>query len=85
MTKPRESPKQRPLEMPSPAQAAELTDIQYAVKNRQSFYLSQVIHDELHAEARRLQRSVSWVMQRAWRLARNRLRLTPRKPAAPRL
>ncbi len=37
---------------------------------KQSLYFPAEMLDEIAAEARRLDRSMSWVVQRAWKLAR---------------
>jgi uncharacterized small protein (TIGR04563 family) len=39
-------------------------------KRKQSLYFPAEMLDEIAAEARRLDRSMSWVVQRAWKLAR---------------
>jgi uncharacterized small protein (TIGR04563 family) len=38
---------------------------------KQSLYFPAEMLDEIAAEARRLDRSMSWVVQRAWKLARH--------------
>lgn len=48
-----------------------------AAHRKQSIYLLQEIFDEVQTEARRLGRSHSWVLQTAWRIARNILRSAP--------
>jgi uncharacterized small protein (TIGR04563 family) len=49
----------------------------------QALYLPSTILDALLAEAARRERSVSWCLQRAWTLARDRIRaLVPEKPPA---
>jgi uncharacterized small protein (TIGR04563 family) len=40
---------------------------------KQSFYFPQEMLDEMSAEAQRLDRSLSWVVQRAWRIARREI------------
>jgi uncharacterized small protein (TIGR04563 family) len=40
---------------------------------KQSFYFPQEMLDEIVAEAQRLDRSLSWVVQRAWRIARKEI------------
>jgi uncharacterized small protein (TIGR04563 family) len=63
-----------------------------AESRKQSFYFPAEMLEEIAAEARRLDRSMSWVVQRAWKLARRAIaelkpaahRFMPRaKPAAP--
>jgi uncharacterized small protein (TIGR04563 family) len=39
-------------------------------KRKQSFYFPAEMLEEIAAEARRLDRSMSWIVQRAWKLAR---------------
>ncbi len=46
-------------------------------RHRQSFYLPEAMLDEIRAEAKRLNRSVSWVVQRAWKLAKHELGQLP--------
>jgi uncharacterized small protein (TIGR04563 family) len=43
---------------------------------RQSIYLAGAL-EEVRAEAARLERSVSWVLQRAWMMARDTIRTIP--------
>jgi uncharacterized small protein (TIGR04563 family) len=42
-------------------------------RHRQSFYLPEPMLEEIKLEAKRLNRSVSWVVQRAWKLAKREL------------
>jgi uncharacterized small protein (TIGR04563 family) len=50
---------------------------------KQSLYFSAAILEDVAREARRLDRSASWVLQRAWLSARLEIRkLRPREPAA---
>lgn len=44
---------------------------------KQSVYLSPEVLEEIEQEARRLDRSLSWLVQSAWRLAVKRLRQLP--------
>jgi uncharacterized small protein (TIGR04563 family) len=46
-------------------------------KHRQSFYLPELMLEEIKVEAHRLNRSVSWVVQRAWKLARDEMKNLP--------
>jgi uncharacterized small protein (TIGR04563 family) len=46
---------------------------------KKSFYFSEEMLQEIVAEARRLDRPISWVMQRAWKTARLRIRALPAK------
>ena len=49
-----------------------------SVGRKRSFYFPDWMTRELEAEATRLDRSVSWILQRAWLLARAHLRKTER-------
>jgi uncharacterized small protein (TIGR04563 family) len=51
---------------------------------KRSFYLPDWMTRELEAEATRLDRSVSWILQRAWKLARADLIRAARAKAAAR-
>jgi uncharacterized small protein (TIGR04563 family) len=46
-------------------------------KRKQSLYFSSVMLDEIAAEARRLDRSLSWVVQRAWKIGREAIKKMP--------
>jgi uncharacterized small protein (TIGR04563 family) len=46
-------------------------------KCKQSLYFPKEMLDEMAAEAKRLQRPMSWVVQRAWRFAKEQLRKMP--------
>jgi uncharacterized small protein (TIGR04563 family) len=49
---------------------------------KRSFYFPDWMTREVEAEANRLDRSVSWILQRAWKLARADIRRAePRTPA----
>lgn len=47
----------------------------------QSIYLPEKMVDEVHAEARRLDRSLPWLIQRAWLIARGRIMAIPPPPS----
>ena len=49
---------------------------------KRSFYFPDWMTREVEAEANRLDRSVSWILQRAWKLARADLRGAVRARAA---
>jgi uncharacterized small protein (TIGR04563 family) len=51
-------------------------------QRHQSFYMSELVRLELHAEAKRLGKSLSWVAQRAWILARLKIKSIPGEPAS---
>jgi len=46
-------------------------------KRKQSLYFPDVMLLEIQQEATRLDRSLSWVMQRAWKIARQEIRRLP--------
>ncbi|MBL8603781.1 MAG: TIGR04563 family protein [Myxococcales bacterium] len=46
-------------------------------KRKQSLYFPESMLMEIQQEATRLDRSLSWVMQRAWKLARQEIRKLP--------
>jgi uncharacterized small protein (TIGR04563 family) len=46
-------------------------------KRKQSLYFPEDMLQEIVAEAARLDRSLSWIMQRAWQIARKELRKIP--------
>lgn len=52
--------------------AADKTD-----KRKQSLYFPETMLDEIKEEAGRLNRSLSWVVQRAWKVARADVRKLP--------
>lgn len=43
-------------------------------KRKQSLYFSDEVLSEIHAEAKRQDRSVSWLLQQAWKIARDEVR-----------
>jgi uncharacterized small protein (TIGR04563 family) len=46
-------------------------------KRKQSLYFPETMLNEIKAEAVRLDRSLSWIVQRAWKLARTDIRKFP--------
>jgi len=46
-------------------------------KRKQSLYFPESMLQEIQQEAARLDRSLSWVMQRAWKIARAEIRKLP--------
>jgi uncharacterized small protein (TIGR04563 family) len=46
-------------------------------KCKKSFYLTEKMSEEIRAEADRLQRPISWVVQKAWRIARAEIKTIP--------
>lgn len=53
------------------------------LNKKQSLYLPDDVLDELHREARRLDRPLSWVIQHAWRLARAEIMASPGDGTTP--
>ena len=50
-----------------------------STKLRVTLFLPQTMLEEIRAEANRLDRTISWVVQTSWRFARNRVgQLAPR-------
>jgi len=58
---------------------------------KQSLYFPEDMLDEIQREAQRQDRSISWIVQQAWRVARGDIRkmpsvndvMAPRPPAVP--
>jgi uncharacterized small protein (TIGR04563 family) len=48
-----------------------------ADKRKQSLYFPETMLDDIRAEAKRLNRSLSWVVQRAWKVARLEMKRLP--------
>jgi uncharacterized small protein (TIGR04563 family) len=46
-------------------------------KRKQSLYFPEAMLEEIQNEAQRLQRSMSWVVQRAWKHARKEIKGIP--------
>ncbi len=55
-----------------PCMASEKTD-----KRKQSLYFPESMLDEIKVEAERLNRSLSWIVQRAWKVARQDVKKLP--------
>lgn len=53
-------------------------------KTKLTVYMSEEMHSELIAEAKRLDRPLSWVVQWIWRHARERMKAYPPRPEMPR-
>jgi len=47
---------------------------------KQSLYFPTDMHDEIKSEAARLERSLSWVVTKAWKLARAKIKSLPSDP-----
>ena len=56
---------------------AETSNTTRSDKRKQSLYFPETMLAEIKEEAARLDRSLSWVVQRAWKLARNDIRKIP--------
>lgn len=54
-----------------------------AVDRKQSLYFPEEMLVEIRDEAARLDRSLSWIVQRAWKLARKQVRAMPSDPDVP--
>lgn len=50
-----------------------------AGKTKTSLYFPSDLLDEIQAEARRLDRPVSWVLQQAWKLSASKVKVFPGK------
>lgn len=46
-------------------------------KSKQSLYFSEAMLEEIRVEAIRIDRSMSWTVQRAWKLARATIKKIP--------
>lgn len=52
-------------------------DVSKSDKRKQSLYFPEAMLEEIQKEAQRLQRSMSWVVQRAWKHARREIKGIP--------
>jgi len=52
-------------------------------KRKQSLYFPSETLDELRLEAARLDRSLSWIVQKAWQIARSQIAAMPSANDAP--
>jgi uncharacterized small protein (TIGR04563 family) len=52
-------------------------------KRKQSLYFPEEMLADIQAEAARQDRSMSWIIQQAWRLACDRIQAFPGTPVAP--
>jgi uncharacterized small protein (TIGR04563 family) len=55
----------------------------HADKRKQSLYFPEDMLKEIQHDAARLDRSLSWIVQRAWRIARDRLKEFPSSTDEP--
>ena len=46
-------------------------------KRQQSVYIPEAMLSEIKRECEQQERSLSWIMQRAWKIARGEIRKTP--------
>jgi uncharacterized small protein (TIGR04563 family) len=46
-------------------------------KRKQSLYFPETMLEDIKTEAKRLNRSLSWVVQRAWKVARREMKNLP--------
>lgn len=53
------------------------SDASKSDKRKQSLYFPETMLEEIQKEAQRLQRSMSWVVQRAWKHARKDIKGIP--------
>jgi uncharacterized small protein (TIGR04563 family) len=53
-----------------------------ADKRKQSLYLDADVYEEIAPQATRLDRSLSWIVQKAWRVARKDIMSAPAVPTA---
>lgn len=56
---------------------SEANNAQRSDKRKQSLYFPETMLTEIKDEAARLDRSLSWIVQRAWKLARADIRKIP--------
>lgn len=59
------------------AKIAPMPDATKTDKRKQSLYFPESMLQEIKEEAARLDRSLSWIVQRAWKIARPELRKLP--------
>ena len=63
-------------QMPSEA-AVDMADTKRTDKRKQSLYFPEEMLKEIQLEANRQDRSLSWIVQQAWRIARNEIMRFP--------
>lgn len=51
-------------------------------KRKQSLYFPEDMLEEIQAEAKRQDRSLSWIVQQAWKIARGEIQRIPDAPKA---
>jgi len=62
---------------PSQGDANDEAPASQSDKRKQSLYFPESMLEEIHQEAARLERSLSWIVQRAWKTARPDIRKLP--------
>ena len=62
---------------PSQGDASDEAPASQSDKRKQSLYFPESMLEEIHQEAARLERSLSWIVQRAWKTARPDIRKLP--------
>jgi uncharacterized small protein (TIGR04563 family) len=62
---------------PPPSSSSASIDATKTDKRKQSLYFPESMLQEIKEEAARLDRSLSWVVQRAWKLARVEIKKLP--------
>ena len=72
----RNSPKNK-VDKEALKNAAAVTEASKTDKRKQSLYFPESMLQEIKEEAARLDRSLSWVVQRAWKLARIEIKKLP--------
>lgn len=61
----------------TPSEAADTADTKRTDKRKQSLYFPEEMLKEIQLEANRQDRSLSWIVQQAWRIARNEIMRFP--------
>jgi uncharacterized small protein (TIGR04563 family) len=57
--------------------------VSHADKRKQSLYFPEDMLKEIQHEAERLDRSLSWIVQQGWKVARNKLKEVPSTTEEP--
>lgn len=71
------SPLQPPQAPNQPAESGDGSSSTPSDKRKQSLYFPESMLQEINDEASRLERSLSWIVQRAWKTARPDIRKIP--------
>jgi uncharacterized small protein (TIGR04563 family) len=59
------------------SETMEIADIKRTDKRKQSLYFPEEMLKEIQLEANRQDRSLSWIVQQAWRISRNEIMRFP--------